>query len=274
MTVVWLIVKIIGWILLGIVSVAAILLAVLLFLPFHYGFKGVFAEEKSADVSVAIHSFLHFWQIDLRREEDGFGAAFYAFWGKCRLFRPKQKKAEEAETPPEEPVREAEAGRMEAPPEEKEPEQTQAPPEEAGQKASDKSEKSKKKKKRKRKIEKPDKEKRRLFHNKEQNAHTRKAVAFLLQKVIRLLQKCRPRELHADLEFSLGDPALTGAATGVLSLCPACYGKKTAIFPDFQSSEIYAKGWIEIKGIVFLFHIVYLIISVMLQEDCRKLLFQ
>lgn len=282
MAIVLFIIKIIVKILLWVLLIAVALLAYLLCLPFHYQIKADFPEEQPINGSIRIRSALHFWQIAIQKEEGEFGVFLSCFWGKCRLFPPKKKEKQKEDSIP----KEADTVFTEEERQEILEEQRQVSPENANPKKSDVP-KEKKKKEEKKETRKQKKKKKKdsgqqknkdnflqNFHNSFHNEHNRKAVNFILQKMIWLLKKGKPKALHADIEFSLGDPALTGAATGVLSLCPACYGRKTKIYPDFQSEELYARGWIEIKGIVFLIHIVYLIISILLHEECRKLLFQ
>ena len=286
MAIVLFIIKLIGKILLWVLIVAVGLLAYLLFLPFHYQLRGNFPEDRSVDGSIRILSCLHFWQIAVQKENGEFGVFLSCFWGKCRLFPPKQKekraednRTEEMDTvfTKEEQQEILEEQRQESCEytEPKKSDTSASKEEETEEIKQPQQEKRQKKKKKKASSDQKKKDNfLQNFHNTFHNEHNKKAVNFILQKMIWLLKKGRPKALHADIEFSLGDPALTGTATGVLSLCPACYGRKTRIYPDFQREEIYALGWIEIKGIVFLAHIVYLIISILLHEECRKMLFQ
>ena len=106
------------------------------------------------------------------------------------------------------------------------------------------------KKKNKSKTKKPSgglKEKWQTFHKNVTDEHNKNAVFFLLQKALWILGRVKPTIMEADVDFSLGDPALTGGATGVISLCPVCYGKKCRIIPDFESTELYLLGSISLK---------------------------
>lgn len=97
------------------------------------------------------------------------------------------------------------------------------------------------------------------------------AISFLWKKAVWLLQKIGPKHVSCDCSFSLGDPSWTGRFTGLISLCPACYGKDVKILPDFVSEDIFFRGRILIKGRIFLLHILYAAITVFLHENCRKL---
>ena len=97
------------------------------------------------------------------------------------------------------------------------------------------------------------------------------AVRFLIAKALWLLKKIKPRILEADVDFALGEPSSTGIATGIISICPVIYSNKVHIRPDFESEDIYLYGNFSLKGFVFLIDIVYLIISVLINKNCKRL---
>lgn len=97
------------------------------------------------------------------------------------------------------------------------------------------------------------------------------AVKFLIAKALWLLKKIKPRILEADVDFALGEPSSTGIATGIISICPVVYSNKVHIRPDFESEDIYLYGDFSLKGFVFLIDIVYLIISVLINKNCKRL---
>ena len=97
------------------------------------------------------------------------------------------------------------------------------------------------------------------------------AVRFLITKFLWLIKKIKPRIVEADADFSLGEPSSTGIATGIISICPVIYSNKVHIRPDFESEDIYLYGDFSLKGFVFLIDIVYLIISVFINKNCKRL---
>ena len=97
------------------------------------------------------------------------------------------------------------------------------------------------------------------------------AVKFLIAKALWLLKKIKPRILEADVDFALGEPSSTGIATGIISICPVIYSNKVHIRPDFESEDMYLYGDFSLKGFVFLIDIVYLIISVLINKNCKRL---
>ncbi len=77
--------------------------------------------------------------------------------------------------------------------------------------------------------------------------------------------------MEADVDFALGEPSSTGLATGIISICPVIYSNKVHIRPDFESEDMYLYGDFSLKGFVFLIDIVYLIISVLINKNCKRL---
>ncbi len=279
------ILKIIGLVLLWIIIILGVILCYLLFLPVHYDFTVKNQESHPFILRLRACGFIKFWQFSLNKtENEDICFSVSAFWGKLILF-PRKKKTigrdEQAKTKAqdlleknetedgagildEEDIADIMENRDVSPmPENAEPEKT------TGEKKEEAKNKKKNPKKPRAVLGKkiPGE-----FHKKWKDEHTKSAIQFLAKKVLWIIKKTKPKILNADAEFSLGDPALTGVATGAISLCPGCYGKKTKILPDFESEDIYFKGWIQIKGIVFFVHFVYLIGSVFFNKDCRSLI--
>lgn len=284
------ILKVLGLILLWILIVLAVLLCYLLFLPIHYDFAVKNQEEHPLEIKLRACGFIKFWQIAFQKEEEDFEFRVSAFWGKLLLFPRKKKEIQKTEPAneaiesgtnkplkatteilDEEDVADILEDRDVLPLPESKPDnhKTSSAPNKGKKK--NVGEKAPKKAKKKNKF-KSDKFSFGEFHKKWKDEHNKSAVQFIIKKVLWIINKTKPKVLNANAEFSLGDPALTGGATGIISLCPACYGKKTKIYPDFESDDIYFKGWIQIKGIVFFMHFVYLIGSVFFNKDCRNLI--
>lgn len=273
------ILKWVGIVLLIVIAVLLGFLAYCLLLPMGYGITASHPAGGKYSFSIRAWGFLRFWQVALMEIEGEYQLAVLAFWGKVRLFPRKKQRDDQEDVVPRDVLDEEDIadiledrevyledwpGERQSTPKESSPER------DSGITASDMGQKATKQKMKKSKGEKG----RGFgnFHKKWKDEHNRNAIQFFPKKILWLLKKTRPNILQADVEFSLGDPALTGLATGIISLCPGCYGKKTRIMPDFVSEDIYANGWIKIKGIVFLVHIVYLIVSIFFNKDCKKLL--
>lgn len=84
----------------------------------------------------------------------------------------------------------------------------------------------------------------------------KKAVSFVWQEILYLLQHFRFRKLRTELSFSIGDPALTGQTLGILSMLPFLYRYECQIYPDFEADKLYVKGTFNVKGHVRFFHFV------------------
>jgi hypothetical protein len=291
MTILLLILKILGMTLLGILLVLLVLLIWLLCLPFHYRLQmqapqkeesiSDFAWVRELTLGARLESFLGFWQAAIQKDTEGYGVFLYAFWGKWQIYPRKQKQqtkkmsgaantqdvARQEAQEPSDQMSESQPG-----------EKTTVPKSEKSPGADRRLEKKKsaetdhhfRKKKSAKTSRHAGKKSRQKMEKWDENILP--AATFLCRKLLWLLKKIRPRELEADMDFCLGDPSMTGTATGILSLIPACYGKNVRICPDFERDDIYFQGYLDIKGIVFLIHFVYLIISVFFNKNCRKLL--
>ena len=273
------ILTILKWVGIVLLVVIALLLGILtycLLLPMGYGIKATHPLGEKYSFSIRAWGFLHFWQVAMMEIDGEYQLALFAFWGKLRLFPGKKKEDEELapdswDVLDEEDIADILEDREVSPVNLPKKEQTIAETTVAHEETAETTP-SKDKVKREKKGKKENTGGFSDFHKKWKDEHNRSAVQFFLKKILWLIKKTKPNILQADVEYSLGDPALTGLATGIISLCPGCYGRKTRILPDFESQDIYANGWIEIKGIVFFVHIVYLIVSIFFNKDCRKLM--
>ncbi len=91
------------------------------------------------------------------------------------------------------------------------------------------------------------------FHQEFTNEVNRHALSHLWAELLKLLKSYKPRKLKADISFSLADPALTGMATGAISLMPVIYRYPCSIAPDFTSEKLYVEGEILARGRVTVF---------------------
>ncbi|KAI4447116.1 hypothetical protein C823_001635 [Eubacterium plexicaudatum ASF492] len=93
----------------------------------------------------------------------------------------------------------------------------------------------------------------RRLHKEYTDEVNRHAVGHLWTEILNLLRSYRPRKLKADVSFSLADPALTGAITGLISLIPVIYRYPCTIEPDFTAEKPYVEGEIAACGKVTVF---------------------
>ena len=99
---------------------------------------------------------------------------------------------------------------------------------------------------------------------------TNKKLFQILQKELRyLLKHFKFRAINTDLRFSLGDPANTGGALGILSMMPWLYRYQFHISPDFESEELYVRGVFDVRGRIRLIHVVVSAVRILMQKECR-----
>lgn len=267
------ILKVIGIILLVLLLLILVAFLYLLFLPLHYKLSGSHTTEKGWEGDISIAGFLHFWQIKMAQFSGEYELRIYGFWGKLQVYPWKNKKTtqDEEQSCMDEACSDGEGfyaeGFDEAEIQEILEDKTVSAADVKRMAATVEKQSGETKIKEKTDFQR----KWESFHKNVTAEHNKNAVLFLIKKTFWILSRIKPTVMEADLDFSLGDPALTGGATGIISLWPVCYGKKCRIIPDFESDDPYLWGSISLKGIVFLWHIVYLIISVYFNKDCKKL---
>lgn len=104
------------------------------------------------------------------------------------------------------------------------------------------------------------------------DAGNHRALRHVFAEIKYLLKHLGPRRVHADVNFSLGDPANTGYATAALSICPFSYGKDCHIFPDFEAEQIYLRGWLDLRGHARALHVLIAGLRLLCDKDIRKVI--
>ena len=293
------ILKIIGIVILCIILFVLALLLYLLLAPVRYRLSAENHQDSDLHFAADIRDFIGFWHIIISNEKD-LEFKIYALWGLLRVYPWKSEKEAEAKTKAETTISRA-ASELKEEDESKIGDTSQACEdghESTGKKvAVDKSAENKtagvkdkalqtKSKASKGKVKASKargkaagvKGKASEARNKVQgivdqlkDERNQDAVKFLIAKALWLLKKIKPRIIEADVDFALGEPSSTGIATGIISICPVIYSNNVHIRPDFESEDIYLYGNFSLKGFVFLIDIVYLIISVLINKNCKRL---
>ena len=98
-----------------------------------------------------------------------------------------------------------------------------------------------------------------------------KAIHLIGNHVFRLLKCMMPRRLKLNLTYSTGSPDTTGELMGVLALFPIGYTQRWNIMPDFTADEFYADAYFDVKGRIFFFQILKCLLTVLLDKNCRRL---
>lgn len=97
------------------------------------------------------------------------------------------------------------------------------------------------------------------------------AVSHLFQEICYLLRHLKPRSVSAELSFCAGDPAVTGQITGALSLFPVIYRYHVHIYPDFMSEDVYIRGNFAMKGHMALYHLLRMLFRIWKDNNVMRL---
>lgn len=81
------------------------------------------------------------------------------------------------------------------------------------------------------------------------------SYGLMWSELLYLLRHFRFRKIQTDLTFSLGDPARTGQALGILAMLPFLYRYNADVRPDFESERWYVRGTFCAKGHAHLLHL-------------------
>lgn len=106
------------------------------------------------------------------------------------------------------------------------------------------------------------------------DAGNKNALSLTWRELRYLLRHFKFRKIHTDLEFSAGDPALTGQILGGIAVIPAFYRYDMHIYPDFTSDTFYVRGTFDIKGRIRLIHLLCSVIRLLKEKDVRRVLSQ
>lgn len=104
---------------------------------------------------------------------------------------------------------------------------------------------------------------------KEENLEALKAI---WNEVRFILRHSSPRRIRAEASFSLGDPANTGQALGLISILPLVYRYQINLCPDFEAERMYFEGTFDIKGTVYGIHALILLIHLFTDKNIRGLI--
>ncbi len=103
------------------------------------------------------------------------------------------------------------------------------------------------------------------------DTRNQEAIAYICRQAVILIKKILPRIEMADVDYALSEPDLTGELTGALALCPCCYGRKVHLSPDFAAAEAFVRGEVRLRGDIRLFRVVWFALKLILHKDCRRL---
>lgn len=98
----------------------------------------------------------------------------------------------------------------------------------------------------------------------------KKSVSLLFAELKYLLRHSRFRKIKTRLHFSMGDPATTGQILGILCMIPMLYQYEINIYPDFEAEKPYIKGSYFIKGHVRLVYGLISFVRLWKEKEFRK----
>lgn len=103
------------------------------------------------------------------------------------------------------------------------------------------------------------------------NESHKSAFTKLKTSVWQLLKILMPYRLKLNLEYSTGSPDTTAQLLGILTMFPIGYQNRWNVHPDFTADNAYAEAEFDVKGRILGFSLLKLILGLVLDKDCRKL---
>lgn len=121
--------------------------------------------------------------------------------------------------------------------------------------------------------DKSDKIKNCIYKLKREYSDERNKAAFshLKKELFIILKRICPRRLKLTMVYSTGSPDTTGISLGILACFPVGYTNRWRITPDFESEKPYAKGSFDIKGHVIVISILAATLRILFDKNCRRL---
>jgi len=268
-------------ILLTLLKIIAIILAVILgflllclFHPVFYQINGKLEEEWKPLVKGSFWWLFHILRVEVQLAEGDLALNIRIFGFKINLAKEKSHEEPSGEEPDFSDRTETELKEQEEQTIKEEPEEEQTTREESKEKQQTTVHKGKKKRKGKKKT-KEKKKKTNIFQAVKRELSDEKnklAVSHVWREVIYLFSHIKPKTAAGEINFSTGDPALTGQVTGVLSLMPIFYRYKLHMYPDFTADKFYIQGYLTVKGHMALYHMVLILIRLFFDKNIRGLI--
>lgn len=100
------------------------------------------------------------------------------------------------------------------------------------------------------------------------------AVKYILKVSAALIKKLLPHIQKIDGTYSLGAPDTTGKVFGVASLLPVMYRKGNRLQPDFESEDLYFDGLLMLNGKIKVSWFLGVVIKILLNKNSRTLVFK
>lgn len=117
---------------------------------------------------------------------------------------------------------------------------------------------------------------RKIWHQKEEverileKERTKRAISFVLGKVVKILRHILPRKLKGYLIFGSGDPATTGKILAVLGVVYAKTGPLIDITPNFVEKQLECD--LEMEGKIQIIVLVVIAVQIIMKKEVRQLI--
>lgn len=99
----------------------------------------------------------------------------------------------------------------------------------------------------------------------------RNALRKCKQTLFRIIKVILPKKIRIEGTYSLGSPDKTAQALGIAACFPIGYRNNWKIYPDFDVEEAYFDGYIDIRGRIYLYQIVFPLLRLLFDKECKKL---
>ena len=305
MSVIVLILKIIGWILLTLLAIFLLIVFLVLFVPVRYRTDG--SIEENIRVQGKVHWLLHILAFDFSYNEEGFSYTLKLFGKRIALGEKLEDEEEEPDADSTDTaVHETKAEDKNIPPSDSKMQRQDVSVKDAAEANEKKDSKDGTDTKEqvsvvRKNIEETDSEKISFgqkitskFHditNKIKgirgkladlsgqagkikaalnDEHNRNSVSVIWKELKYLLKHSRFRKIDTELNFALWEPSATGQALGILAMFPAIYQYDIGIYPDFEADKTYVKGTFLVKGHIRLVHVLISGIRLLKERDIRN----
>ena len=97
------------------------------------------------------------------------------------------------------------------------------------------------------------------------------ALSHIKDELIKLLKHLCPTKSRLDLKYSTGSPDTTGISLGVIAMFPIAYKNKWNIVPDFEAEEAYGKGSGWLKGRIYVYYLLLILLRLYRDKNCYRL---
>lgn len=97
------------------------------------------------------------------------------------------------------------------------------------------------------------------------------ALSHIKDELIKLLKHLCPTKSRLNLKYSTGSPDTTGISLGVIAMFPIAYKNKWNIVPDFEAEEAYGKGSGWLKGRIYVYYLLVILLRLYRDKNCYRL---